>query len=191
MRSLIFATNNPNKIKEISLQLSADFHIKNLIDIGCNEELPETHHTIEENSAEKAIFVAKKFRVNCFSEDTGLEVEALNGEPGVDSAHYAGDRDANKNMDKLLKKLETVENRNAQFKTVITLIYKEVQYQFVGILKGKIGKEKKGNYGFGYDPIFVLADGRTMAELMIDEKVKISHRAIATKNLIDFLSNLD
>lgn len=191
MPSLVFATNNPNKIKEISLQLSADFHIKNLIDIGCNEELPETHHTIEENSAEKATFVAKKFRVDCFSEDTGLEVEALNGEPGVDSAHYAGDRDANKNMDKLLKKLETVENRNAQFKTVITLIYKEVQYQFVGILKGKIGKEKKGNYGFGYDPIFVLADGRTMAELMIDEKVQISHRAIATKKLIDFLSNLD
>lgn len=191
MPSLVFATNNPNKIKEISLQLSADFHIKNLIDIGCNEELPETHHTIEENSAEKATFVAKTFRVDCFSEDTGLEVEALNGEPGVDSAHYAGDRDANKNMDKLLKKLETVGNRNAQFKTVITLIYKEVQYQFVGILKGKIGKEKKGNYGFGYDPIFVLADGRTMAELMIDEKVQISHRAIATKKLIDFLSNLD
>jgi XTP/dITP diphosphohydrolase len=191
MTELIFATNNQNKIREVEILLSPLFHIKKLIDIGCNEELPETHHTIEENSAEKAEYVFNHYHVNCFSEDSGLEVEILNGEPGVDSAHYAGDRDANKNMDKLLLNLRDKENRNAQFKTVITLILNGIQYQFTGILKGKIGVEKKGAYGFGYDPVFVLEDGRTLAELMLDEKSKISHRGIATQKLVAFLSNLN
>lgn len=192
MTEIVFATNNQNKIREIEILLSSkEFYIKKLIDIGCNEELPETHHTIEENSTEKAEYVFKNYKVNCFSEDTGLEVEALNGEPGVDSAHYSGERDANKNMDKLLKNMQGKENRNAQFKTVITLILNGIQHQFVGILKGKIGQEKKGLYGFGYDPVFVLEDGRTLAELMIDEKSRISHRGIATKKLITFLSNLN
>ena len=192
MTEIVFATNNQNKIKEIEILLSSkQFRIKKLIDIGCNEELPETHHTIEENSTEKAEYVFKKYKVNCFSEDTSLEVEALNGEPGVDSAHYSGERDANKNMDKLLKNMQGKENRNAQFKTVITLILNGIQHQFIGILKGKIGQEKKGLYGFGYDPVFVLEDGRTLAELMIDEKSQISHRGKATKKLITFLSNLN
>lgn len=190
MTELVFATNNQNKIREIEILLSDKFHIKKLIDIGCNEELPETHLTIEENSAEKADYIFNTYHVNCFSEDSGLEVEALNGEPGVDSAHYAGDRDANKNMDKLLEKMKGKENRNAQFKTVITLIINGIQHQFTGILKGKIGQEKRGLYGFGYDPVFVLEDGRTLAELMLDEKSKISHRGIATKKLIAFLSEL-
>jgi len=191
MTELVFATNNQNKIKEIEILLSGKYHIKKLIDIECNEELPETHHTIEENSAEKADYVFQKYKVDCFSEDSGLEIEALNGEPGVDSAHYAGDRDANRNMDKVLELMKDKENRIAQFKTVITLIINGIQHQFVGILKGKIGLEKKGLYGFGYDPIFILDDGRTMAELMIEEKSQISHRGIATKKLITFLKNLD
>ncbi|MBK9793674.1 MAG: RdgB/HAM1 family non-canonical purine NTP pyrophosphatase [Sphingobacteriales bacterium] len=190
MTEIVFATNNQNKIKEIEILLPPVFHIKKLIDIGCNEELPETHHTIEENSAEKAAYVFETYHVNCFSEDSGLEVEALNGEPGADSAHYAGDRDANKNMDKLLEHMQDKENRNAQFKTVITLILNGIQHQFTGILKGKIGTEKRGLYGFGYDPVFVLPDGRTLAELMLDEKSRISHRGIATKKLITFLTDL-
>ncbi len=190
MSVLVFATNNSNKIKEIEILLPSTFHIKKLVEIDCTEELPETHFTIEENSSEKAAYVFDTYHVNCFSEDSGLEVEALNGEPGVNSAHYAGDRDANKNMDKLLQNLNGTKNRNAQFKTVITLILNGKQFQFVGILKGKIGKEKKGLYGFGYDPIFVLEDGRTLAELMLDEKSQISHRGIATKKLITFLNDL-
>jgi XTP/dITP diphosphohydrolase len=187
--TLVFATNNQNKIREIEILLDGKYHIKKLIDIECNEELPETHHTIEENSAEKANYVFSKYKVDCFSEDSGLEIEALNGEPGVDSAHYAGDRDANKNMDKVLELMKDEENRKAQFKTVITLIVNGIQHQFTGILKGKIGFEKKGLYGFGYDPIFILDDGRTMAELMIEEKSKISHRSKATKQLINYLKN--
>ena len=190
MTELVFATNNQNKIREIEILLPSSFHIKKLSDIGCNEELPETHNTIEANSIEKAEYVYKKYNVNCFSEDTGLEVAILNGEPGVDSAHYSGERDANKNMDKLLANMKAKENRSAQFKTVITLILDGVQYQFTGILSGKIGEEKKGLYGFGYDPVFVLNDGRTLAELMLDEKSRISHRGIATQKLITFLLNL-
>ncbi|HRH58388.1 MAG TPA: RdgB/HAM1 family non-canonical purine NTP pyrophosphatase [Chitinophagales bacterium] len=191
MTELIFATNNQNKIREVEILLPPSFHIKKLIDIGCNEELPETHHTIEENSAEKANYIFRHYHVNCFSEDSGLEVEVLNGEPGVDSAHYAGDRDANKNIEKLLSNMQGKENRNAQFKTVITLVLNGIQYQFTGILKGQIGVEKKGVFGFGYDPVFILEDGRTLAELMLEEKSKISHRGIATQKLITFLSNLN
>ncbi len=190
MSALVFATNNSNKIKEIDILLKGKFLLKKLEEIGCLEELPETHETIEENSAEKAEYVYQHYQVNCFAEDTGLEVEALNGEPGVYSARYAGEeKDAVKNMDKLLKELDGVENRTAQFKTVITLILDGKQSQFTGILKGKIGFEKRGLYGFGYDPVFVLDDGRTLAELMLEEKSRISHRGKATHQLIDFLNS--
>ncbi|MFN8284209.1 MAG: RdgB/HAM1 family non-canonical purine NTP pyrophosphatase [Chitinophagales bacterium] len=187
MQEIIFATNNYNKIKEIEILLNGQYHIKKLIDIGCNEELPETHHTIEENSAEKANYIYTKYKIDCFSEDSGLEIDILNGEPGVDSAHYSGTRDANANMDLVLQKMKGKENRKANFKTVITLIINGIQHQFTGTIDGKIGTEKRGLYGFGYDPIFVLDDGRTMAELMLDEKSRISHRAIAVKQLIAFL----
>ena len=187
MKEIVFATNNDNKIKEIEILLPSTFHIKKLIDIGCNEELPETHHTIEENSAEKANYVYSTYKIDCFSEDSGLEIDILNGEPGVDSAHYGGTRDANTNMNLVLEKMKGKENRKANFKTVITLVLNGIQHQFTGILEGTIGTEKRGLYGFGYDPIFVLKDGRTMAELMLDEKSRISHRAIAVKQLIAFL----
>ena len=188
MTELVFATNNENKIREIEVLLSGNFNIKKLSEIGCTEELPETHDTIEENSSEKAEYIFKKYKVNCFSEDTGLEVEALNGEPGVYSARYAGEeKDTDKNMNKLLENMEGIRNRSAQFKTVITLIINGMQYQFAGILKGTIGFAKKGLYGFGYDPVFVLEDGRSLAELMLEEKSVISHRGKATKELISFL----
>lgn len=187
MITLVFATNNLNKIKEVQALLPANFLIKRLQDIQCLEELPETQNTIAGNSEQKAKYVAQKYHVNCFSEDTGLEIDALNGAPGVDSAFYAGDRDADKNMDKVLLELKEVKKRSAQFKTVITLILDGKQHQFTGILKGTISFEKNGLYGFGYDPIFVLPDGRHLAELMLDEKSKISHRAIATQQLINFL----
>ena len=191
MTELVFATNNQNKIREIEILLPATFHIKKLFDIKCNEDLPETHHTIEENSEEKAYYVFHKYKTNCFSEDSGLEIEILNGEPGVDSAHFAGDRDANKNMDKVLELMKGKENRTAQFKTVITLVLDGIKHQFTGILKGKIGFEKRGLYGFGYDPIFVLDDGRTLAELMIEEKSKISHRGIAVQKLVTHLTKIN
>lgn len=187
MHTLVFATNNKNKIKEIQALLPNDFKIQTLKDIGCNEELPETQNTIEGNSEQKAKYIFDNYGVNCFSEDTGLEIEALNGAPGVDSAFYAGDRDADKNMDKVLLELKDEENRSAQFKTVISLILDGKLYQFTGILSGNIATEKKGLYGFGYDPIFSLPDGRHLAELMLDEKSKISHRAVATLQLISFL----
>ena len=191
MITLVFATNNLNKIKEVQALLPADFLIKRLQDIQCLEELPETQNTIAGNSEQKAKYVAQKYHVNCFSEDTGLEIDALNGAPGVDSAFYAGDRDADKNMDKVLLELKEVKNRSAQFKTVITLILDGKQHQFTGILKGTISFEKNGLYGFGYDPIFV-ADGyeKTFAELSMEEKSTISHRGIAVKELILFLQKL-
>ena len=189
---LVFASNNQNKIKEIQLLLPQSIQILSLSAIGCFEEIPETADTIEGNAILKANYVTEKFGYNCFADDTGLEVEALNGEPGVYSARYAGaQKDANNNMDKLLDNLKDKSNRSAQFKTVIALNLNGNQTLFTGIIKGKIIEEKIGANGFGYDPIFV-ADGytKTFAELTIEEKSKISHRGLAVKQLVDFCSKL-
>lgn len=186
---LVFASNNKNKIKEIQLLLPETIQILSLEDIGCFEDIPETADTIEGNAVLKANYVTEKFGYNCFADDTGLEVEALNGEPGVYSARYAGgQKDANDNMDKLLHNLKGKSSRFAQFKTVIALNLEGKQTLFTGIIKGKIIEEKIGTNGFGYDPIFV-ADGytKTFAELSIEEKSVISHRGLAVKQLIDFL----
>lgn len=186
---LVFASNNQNKIKEIQLLLPKTIEILSLEDIGCFEDIPETAATIEGNAILKADYVSKKFGYNCFADDTGLEVEALNGEPGVYSARYAGgQRDANDNMDKLLQNLKEKSNRTAQFKTVIALNLDGNQTLFTGIIKGKIVHNKMGTNGFGYDPLFV-ADGysKTFAELTIEEKSGISHRGLAVKQLVDFL----
>ncbi len=183
---LVFASNNQNKIKEIQLLLPQSMQILSLEEIGCLEEIPETANTIEGNAILKANYVTEKYGYNCFADDTGLEVEALNGEPGVYSARYAGEqKDANDNMDKLLLNLKDKSNRSAQFKTVIALNLNGIQTLFTGIIKGKIIEEKKGTNGFGYDPIFV-ADGykKTFAELSIEEKSKISHRGLAVKQLV-------
>ena len=186
---LVFASNNKNKIKEIQLLVPQSIKVLSLEDIGCFEEIPETEDTIEGNAIQKANYVTEKYGYNCFADDTGLEVEALNGEPGVYSARYAGEqKDATDNMDKLLNNLKGISNRNAQFKTVIALNLNGNQSLFTGIIKGKIIEEKIGSNGFGYDPIFV-ADGysQTFAELTIGEKSVVSHRGLAVKQLVDFL----
>lgn len=189
---LVFASNNLNKIKEIQLLLPSTIQILSLESIGCHEEIPETAATIEGNAILKANYVTENYGYNCFADDTGLEVEALNGQPGVHSARYAGEqKDANDNMDKLLQNLNDKSNRRAQFKTVIALNFNGNQTLFTGIIKGKIIQEKIGTNGFGYDPIFV-ADGfdKTFAELSLEEKSTISHRGLAVKQLIEFCSNL-
>lgn len=186
---LVFASNNPNKIKEIQQMLPESITILSLEDIGCIEDIPETAETIEGNAILKANYVTEKYGYDCFADDTGLEVEALNGEPGVYSARYAGEqKNAEDNMDKLLLNLKNKDNRKAQFKTVIALNLNNNQYLFSGIVKGNITTIKTGTQGFGYDPIFVAEnDTRTFAELSIEEKAIISQRGIAVKQLILFL----
>lgn len=187
---LVFASNNLNKIKEIQSMLPESIKILSLEEIGCHEDIPETAETIEGNAILKADYVTHKYGYDCFADDTGLEVTALNGEPGVYSARYAGEqRDANDNMDKLLNALSEKSDRSAQFKTVITLNLKGQQYLFTGIAKGNITLHKTGNGGFGYDPIFQPENYKeTFAELSLETKNKIGHRGKATQQLIDFLN---
>lgn len=189
-KKLCFATNNPHKLQEIQAILGDSFELLSLKDINCTEELPETGSTIEANSLEKAQYVYDHYQVDCFADDSGLEVDALNGEPGVDSAHYAGpQRSHADNINLLLQNLGNQTNRNARFKTVITLVQKGEVHQFEGIIDGKILTNKKGTEGFGYDPVF-MPEGfdRTFAEMSLDEKGQISHRARAFQKLITFLS---
>jgi len=188
---LIFASNNLNKIKEIQQLLPSSFEIVSLQDIGCNEDIPETADTIEGNAILKANYVTQKYSLNCFADDSGLEVEILNGAPGVYSARYAGEpKNDDNNMNKLLDNLIGKDNRKANFKTVICLNINGDQHLFTGIINGKIIDEKIGSNGFGYDPVFV-AEGytKTFAELTMQEKSSISHRAEAVKQLIVFLSS--
>jgi XTP/dITP diphosphohydrolase len=186
---LVFASNNKNKIKEIQLLVPNSIQILSLEDIGCTEEIPETADTIEGNAILKANYVTQKYGYDCFADDSGLEVDALNGEPGVFSARYAGEpKNDDNNMNKLLSNLKDKTNKKANFKTVICLNYKGKQNLFTGIINGKIIDEKIGDNGFGYDPIFVANDyTKTFAELSIEEKSNISHRGIAVKQLIEFL----
>lgn len=186
---LVFASNNKNKIKEIQLCVPNSIQILSLEDIGCTEEIPETADTIEGNAILKANYVTQKYGYDCFADDSGLEVDALNGEPGVFSARYAGEpKNDDNNMNKLLSNLKDKTNRKANFKTVICLNYKGKQHLFTGIINGKIIDEKIGDNGFGYDPIFIANHyTKTFAELSIEEKSNISHRGIAVKQLIEFL----
>jgi len=185
---LVFASNNKNKIQEIQALVPNTIQIVSLEEMGCFEDIPETADTIEGNAILKANYVTQKYGYDCFADDTGLEVEALNGAPGVYSARYAGQKkDANDNINKLLSELKNNTNRKAIFKTVIVLNLNGKQNLFTGIINGKIIKEKIGTNGFGYDPIFV-ADGyeKTFAELSMEEKSTISHRGIAVKQLIEY-----
>lgn len=188
---LVFASNNKNKIQEIRHQLPTDIELLSLEDIGCFEDIPETAYTIEGNAILKANYVTEKYGYNCFADDTGLEVEALNGEPGVYSARYAGEqKDANDNMDKLLSNLKGKENRKAFFKTVIALNLNGEQHLFTGIVNGEITTEKAGDKGFGYDPVFKpVGLNLTFAQISIDQKAKLSHRGRAVQQLIAFLKN--
>src|ERR1035438_5759524 len=177
---LVFATNNKHKIEEVQHLLKNKIRLLSLSDIKCNEELAETGNTLEENARQKANYVYKKFGVNCFADDTGLEIEALNGKPGVLSARYAGDKkDSGKNIEKILQELNASKNRKARFNTIISLIIDKKEYLFDGIINGKIAIEKQGDKGFGYDPIFI-PDGfdKSFAEMPLEEKNKISHRAL-------------
>lgn len=190
---IVFATNNLHKLEEVKSIIGNSIDILSLKDIECTEEIEEYGKTIEENAKIKAEYVKNKYNINTFADDTGLEVEALNGEPGVRSARYAEEvsHDAEANINKLLCKLKGIENRKAQFKTVIALIYDGKQYMFEGIIKGEIIKEKRGTKGFGYDPVFIPEGyDKTFAELGNEIKNQISHRAIAVKKLCEFLHTL-
>ncbi len=189
MQRLTIATNNKHKLDEIAAVLGDDFEIMSLKDIGCFEELPEEQDTLEGNSLQKAEFVFKNYKVSCFADDTGLEVEALNGAPGVHSAHYAGpQRNSEDNINLLLKNLNGVTNRKARFRTVITLVGENGVHQFEGIVNGKILTEPKGTGGFGYDSVFLpFRLKKTLAEMEMDEKNEISHRARAVQKLVGFL----
>jgi XTP/dITP diphosphohydrolase len=189
---LVFATNNPHKLSEIRNMLNERFVIRSLEEIGCLEEIPENQPTLEGNAAEKAMYVYTHYGYNCFADDTGLEVDALGGEPGVLSARYAGPRKkAVDNMRKLLDSLTEINNRQARFRTVISLIIEGKIFQFEGIVNGIILKEKRGNKGFGYDPIF-CPDGSNIsfAEMDLVQKNSISHRGIAFERLVNFLEGL-
>jgi XTP/dITP diphosphohydrolase len=189
---LVFASNNKNKILEIQQLVPNTIQILSLEEIGCTEDIPETADTIEGNAILKANYVTEKYGYDCFADDTGLEVETLNGAPGVYSARYAGEqKDANDNMDKLLLELKNKTNRKANFKSVIALNLNGEQNLFTGIINGKIIEEKIGTNGFGYDPIFIAdAIEKTFAELTMEEKSTISHRRIAVKQMLTFLQKL-
>lgn len=188
---LIFATNNANKVKEIKAVTGSTLSILSLAEAGIDIDIPEPHDSLEANASEKSGVIHQLTKKNCFSEDTGLEVEALNGAPGVKSARYAGDnRDFQANIDLLLQNLQPYTNRAAQFRTVISLIWNQQEYLFEGICKGQILNIQKGQDGFGYDPIFV-PDGatKTFAEMPLEEKNQFSHRKKAMQQLLAFLQS--
>ena len=192
IKQLIFATNNNHKLTELSAAVNKSFILKSLSDIGFNEDIPEPFDTLEDNALAKVRYLHERYRINCFADDTGLEIEALNGAPGVFSARFAGDqKDSEANMQKVLDLLQGIDNRKARFRTVIALNYDNKEYLFEGVVNGKIIKERTGDMGFGYDPIFV-PDGfdTTFAQMDIDVKNQISHRGIATAKLIEFLNKL-
>ncbi len=191
MIEIVFATNNPNKLEEVQAQLPKGIKLISLGEIGCTEDIPETQNTIQGNAIQKANYIKSKYNLDCFADDTGLEVETLDGAPGVYSARYAGLQKSSKdNMKKLLFALKNKTNRQAQFKTVIALHYNSKLLLFEGICKGEITKEKVGTGGFGYDPIFKpLGKQNTFAELSMSEKNKIGHRGQAIAQLIQFFKD--
>ena len=188
---LIFATNNKHKIEEIRAALGKDFQVLTLADAGIDIDIPEPHDTLEANASEKSWTIYRLTGIHCFGEDTGLEVPALGGEPGVKSARYAGDeRSFDKNIDKLLQKLENKVDRQARFRTVISLILDGKETLFEGICNGQIISERRGNQGFGYDPVFIPeGSDKTFAEMDISEKQGFSHRGRATAKLVAFLTH--
>ncbi|WP_273540043.1 non-canonical purine NTP diphosphatase [Prevotella sp.] len=189
---IVFATNNKHKLEEIKDILGKDFEIVSLAEIGCHEDIPETGLTLEENARQKSTYIVEHYNHDCFADDTGLEVDALNGEPGVHSARYAEgtDHDSEANMRKLLSKMSNVKDRTARFRTVISLIINGVEHQFEGRVEGRIATEKHGTEGFGYDPIFIPEGyDKSFAELGEEVKNQISHRARAVKKLAEYLSS--
>ena len=190
MHKLIFATNNQHKIDEIRSIPNIGYEIISLKEAGINIDIPEPYNTLEENATEKSKVIYKLTGMDCFSEDTGLEVEALDGEPGVKSARYAGEETSfEKNIEKLLLKMQGIENRNAQFRAVLSLMLNGTEHKFEGVCKGTILEYTKGKKGFGYDPLFLpLGANKTFAEMDMEEKNKFSHRKKAMDKLVDFLN---
>ena len=187
---LIIATHNENKVLEFKKKLSGKYLLKSLSDLNFTDEIPENENSIKKNAIFKSKFIHNIFKSNVFSDDTGLEIESLNNEPGVHSARYSGEKkDPLKNINLVLKKMKGVSNRKARFRTVISLMMNNKNYCFEGIVNGTIIDKPKGDMGFGYDPIFIANNmNKTFAEITLIEKNKISHRAIATNKLIDFLN---
>jgi len=192
LMELVFATNNLHKLQEIQHLLGDSIELLSLNDIGCTDEIPENQATLEGNAAEKSFYIFNKYGFNCFADDTGLEIEALNGEPGVYSARYAGEaRSADQNMDLVLSKMAKIKNRKARFRTVISLVIDGAEIQFEGTVDGNILEEKRGSTGFGYDPIFQPDESKhSFAEMSMTEKNKISHRGRAVLKLVEYLSQL-
>ena len=196
MKRIVFATNNEHKLAEVRAILSNHFEILSLKDINCHEDIPETADTLEGNARQKAEYISQHYHVDCFADDSGLEVEALQGAPGVYSARYAAlegtgeAHDSKANMNRLLRELKDKDNRKAQFRTIVCLIQDGKEHTFEGIVEGTINPEERGSSGFGYDPIF-MPNGydKTFAELGEDVKNSISHRARAIKKLVDFLQS--
>ena len=189
-KKFVFATNNAHKLEEVTAILGDKIELLSMKDIHCHADIPETADTLEGNALLKARYIFENYQLDCFADDTGLEVEALNGAPGVYSARYAGDaHNSEANMKKLLQDMEGIENRKAQFRTVFALIINGKEHLFEGIVKGEITKHRHGTSGFGYDPVFI-PEGytQTYAEMGNELKNKISHRALATNKLCNFLS---
>ncbi|RXF67899.1 non-canonical purine NTP diphosphatase [Arcticibacter tournemirensis] len=191
MRTLIFATNNKHKLEEVQALTGNRFKLKTLEEIGCFDDIPETGHTFRENASQKSHYLAANFKVDCFADDSGLEVDALNGAPGVYSARYSGTRDSEKNLQLVLEKMKGKEDRKARFRCVISLIINGKEYFFEGTVEGTIAHEKSGTDGFGYDPIFTPEGySKTFAEMDPEEKNAISHRGQAVNALISFLNKI-
>ncbi len=191
MKKIVFATNNAHKLQEVRYALKGIYEIISLKEIGFTDDIPEPYETLEENALTKSKTIAEKFMINCFADDTGLEVDALNGAPGVYSARYAGKNCSfQDNVNKLLYEMQAHKNRKAKFRTVISLIINKKEYQFEGEVKGHIATDKTGTEGFGYDPVFI-PNGYpiSFAEMDLEEKNKISHRGLAVKKLVEFLKN--
>jgi XTP/dITP diphosphohydrolase len=185
---IIFASNNNNKLEEISSIIGGGIQIISLQQAGIHQEIPEPYETLEENALAKSRFIFSKTNVACFADDTGLEIQELNGAPGVHSAHFSGSRDSNLNMQKVLELLKGKENRKARFRTVISLIIQNREYFFEGLVQGEITLSPSGEAGFGYDPIFrPLGYCKTFAQMNLDEKNQISHRKMAIEKLAEFL----
>jgi XTP/dITP diphosphohydrolase len=190
--ALVFATNNQHKLEELQAILGNNYGLLSLNDIGCTDDIPEDEPTLEGNASQKSFYVYNKFGKNCFADDTGLEIEALGGEPGVYSARYAGDeKSAAANIEKVLQKMAKIKNRKARFRTVISLVIDGIEKQFEGVVEGEILTEKKGRAGFGYDPIFQPSGfSQSFAEMELADKNKISHRGRAVEKLVNYLKQI-
>lgn len=189
MRTLVFATNNKHKLEEVQALIGDKFRLKTLGEIGCLDEIPETGTTFRENASQKSHYIWDRFNMNCFSDDSGLEVDALNGEPGVYSAHYSGSRDSEENLQLVLDKMTGIKDRSARFKCIISIILDGNEHFFEGTVEGKITESRSGSAGFGYDPIFRPQGYEvSFAEMSAEEKNRISHRAQAVSKLVEFLN---